>query len=390
MSFSPLPLSYCTNVHPGTTVATVLAGLREYTVPLQGNVGESIAAGLWLAAPVIDELRQTNGVRGFADSVRGLGLSCYTLNAFPYGDFHSTRVKEQVYLPDWSDPRRTRYTLDCAQVLAELLGDQTEGSLSTVPLGFKSLVPPLGFLEQTFEQILELARQLAELERRTGKTIRLAVEPEPLCVLETTEETIAWFRLLHGRAEEHGLLDAVQRHIGVCYDVCHQAVEFEDVTASIRALTAEGIRINKVHITCAIDLPNPGDNPAAREQLARYAEPRYLHQTFARWSDGRVASHLDLSAEFACAPPADWLKADRWRIHFHVPVHAERVGELGTTRSELKQALATVRELSYAPHLEVETYTWTVFPKGAAATSIPLVDGLTAEMRATQELLRPS
>jgi sugar phosphate isomerase/epimerase len=387
MPYSPLPLSYCTNVHPGTTVAAVLDGLREYTVPLQGNVGERIAAGLWLAAPVIEELKRNAGGRKFAEAVRGLGLACYTLNAFPYGDFHSARVKEQVYLPDWSDPRRTGYTLDCAELLAELLGDGTEGSLSTVPLGFKSLVPPLGFLEQTFEQVLEVARRLSELERRTGKTIRLAIEPEPLCVLETTEETVAYFRLLHGRAEEHGLLDAVQKHIGVCYDVCHQAVEFEDVTASIRLLSAEGIRINKVHITCAIDLPNPGGNSAAREQLARYAEQRYLHQSFAKWADGRVASQLDLTPELAKNPPADWLAADRWRIHFHVPVHAERVGELGTTRAELKQALAAVRELPYAPHLEVETYTWTVFPRGAEATSVPLVDGLTAEMLATRELL---
>lgn len=388
MSFSLLPLSYCTNVHPGTTVAAVLDGLRQYTVPLAGNVGETISAGLWLAAPVIDELQRSVGGRAFADSVRGLGLTCYTLNAFPFGDFHSDRVKEQVYLPDWSDVRRTRYTLACAEILAELLGDATEGSLSTVPLGFKSLVPPLGFLEQTFDQMLDVARQLSELERRTGKTIRLAIEPEPLCVLETTEETISYFRLLHGRAEERGLLDAVQRHIGVCYDVCHQAVEFEDVTESIRALSREGIRINKVHITCAIDLPQPGRNVAAREQLARYAEPRYLHQSFARWTDGRVASCLDLSPELAANPSSDWLAAERWRIHFHVPVHAERVGELGTTRAELRQALAAVRELDYAPHLEVETYTWTVFPRGAEATSVPLVDGLTAEMLATRELLR--
>ena len=389
MSFSQLPLSYCTNVHPGLTRDAVLDGLRQFTVPLQANCGGPIAAGLWLAAPVIkDLLAEAEGPRRFAEAVEKLGLSCHTLNAFPYGDFHSARVKEQVYLPDWSDPARTQYTLGCARVLAELLPSAGEGSLSTVPLGLKTLVPALGFLEAAIEQLLVVARGLAELERRTGKTIRLAIEPEPLCVLETTAETVAFFRLLHGRAEEFGLLDAVQRHLGVCYDVCHQSVEFEDVAASIRQLADEQIRINKVHITCAIDLPNPGRNVAARAALGRYAEPRYLHQTFAQWADGRVASHLDLSPELATAPTADWLTADRWRIHFHVPVHAERVGELETTRSDLRRALATVRLLDYAPHLEVETYTWTVFPQdGAEATSLPLVDGLTAEMLSTRALL---
>jgi sugar phosphate isomerase/epimerase len=389
MPFSNLPLSYCTNVHPGLTRDAVLDGLRQFTVPLQENCGGPIAAGLWLAAPVIESLlSQPEGPRRFSDAVAGLGLRCNTLNAFPYGDFHSARVKEQVYLPDWSDPARTRYTLGCAQVLAELLPPGGEGSLSTVPLGFKSLVPALGFLDAAIEQLLAVARELMELERRTGKTIRLAIEPEPLCVLETTAETVAFFRLLHGRAEEFGLLDAAQRHLGVCYDVCHQAVEFEDVAASIGLLADEQIRINKVHITCAIDLPNPGTNARARAELGRFAEPRYLHQTFAHWPDGRVASQLDLSPELAATPPDGWLAADRWRIHFHVPVHVERVGELETTRGDLRRALQAVRQLDYAPHLEVETYTWTVFPPdGAEVTSLPLVDGLTAEMLATRALL---
>ena len=32
----------------------------------------------------------------------------FTLNGFPYGAFHATRVKEHVYLPDWRDRRRLR------------------------------------------------------------------------------------------------------------------------------------------------------------------------------------------------------------------------------------------------------------------------------------------
>lgn len=392
MSFSPLPLSYCTNVHPGTTLAAVEAGLDQFTVPLRDAVasGGHVAAGLWLAAPVIRELtgeEQPDAIPAFANRLADRGLTCHTLNAFPFGDFHSARVKEQVYVPDWTEPRRTEYTLGCARVLAALLPEGGEGSISTVPLGFKALVPGMGFLEGCFEQLLRTAQGLAELERRTGRCIRLAIEPEPLCVLETTAETVEFFRLLAGRSEEWGLFDAVRRHIGVCYDVCHQSVEFEDVAASIAALAHDEIRINKVHITNALQLRNPATNLAGREALARYAEPRYLHQTF-----GRIASNVshvvDLTPEFALTPPEQWLAADLWRIHFHVPIHADTLGPLETTREDLQRALAAVRQLPYAPHLEVETYTWSVFPReGVPVTQTPLVEGLSREIEATRRML---
>ena len=59
MTISPLPLSYCTNVHPGRTVAEVEDGLDRFTLPIKTNFGSDLAAGLWLAAPVIHELEQS-------------------------------------------------------------------------------------------------------------------------------------------------------------------------------------------------------------------------------------------------------------------------------------------------------------------------------------------
>ena len=167
------------------------------------------------------------------------------------------------------------------------------------------------------------------------------------------------------------MLDAVNKYIGVCYDVCHQSVEFEDVAESIATLERESIRINKVHITCALQLTLPEENAVAREALAHFVEPRYLHQTFAKTATGVVRSVLDLTA-------------DCWRVHFHVPVNAERIGPLETTREDLKLALAAVHKLAYLPHLEVETYTWNVLP---GADKPDLVTGLAMELAATRTLL---
>lgn len=385
MTISSLPLSYCTNVHPGRSVAEVEDGLDRFTLPIKAGYGHDLAAGLWLAAPVIQELTASpDAVRRFGEGLARRGLTCYTLNAFPYGDFHSARVKENVYLPDWTQPNRLQYTVGCAQVLAALLPDGAEGSISTVPLGFKPFEHPSDFADRCADQLIELARQLHRLNVETGKVIRLAIEPEPFCVIETTDETLQFFSQLRERAADAGALDVVNSHLGVCYDVCHQAVEFEDVAASIRSLTAAQIRINKVHITCAIEIANPGTNAAARTALARYVEPRYLHQTFARTKSGTIVRQVDLDEPLASTPPADFRDAPMWRVHFHVPVDSEHLGPLGTTRGELKKALAVIPELDYAPHLEVETYTWEVLPGGGTPN---IVEGFTRELLATRKLL---
>lgn len=380
MSLSPLPLSYCTNVHPGRTLAEVEAGLDRYTVPVQKALGRAVGAGLWFAAPVAHELiTSAERFEGFAERLRARGLTCYTLNAFPYGDFHKARVKEQVYLPDWSGAGRMKYTVECAAILGSLLPADAEGSISTLPLAFKPFAHDAAFLDACILHLLDVVGALDLTRHRTGKTIRLAIEPEPFCLLETTAETIGLFDKLWQAAARHGWEEIARRHVGVCYDVCHQAVEFEDAAESIRALDAAGIRINKVQISCALEMADP----AGREALRPYIEPRYLHQTMARGKDGRIARAVDLNEALLTDPPAEFAAASPWRVHFHVPVSAERMGTIGTTRHVLRPALQAIAALDYAPHLEVETYTWDVLP----GAQVDLVAGLTEELRATQALI---
>jgi hypothetical protein len=383
MSLSPLPLSYCTNVHPGRSVAQVMDGLDRYTVRVQQALGHSLAAGLWLAKPVVSELLATpDGVRRFASELAQRGLTCHTLNAFPFGDFHSARVKENVYLPDWSTAQRLQYTLDCASVLAELLPAGVEGTISTVPLGFKALARE-GLMQAAIARVLECARGLHQLHAQSGKLVRLAIEPEPLCIIETTDEAIRFFKELWKQAGD--AIEVVRAHIGLCYDVCHQAVEFEDVAASIASLDSASVRINKVHISCALELTEPASNREGRAALKPYVEERYLHQTIARTGEGKILRVADLNEKLIDRPDADFLAAHAWRIHFHVPVHAQRLGALATTQADLKKALIAVRDLDYSPHLEVETYTWEVLPDACQAD---LAEGLTREMAATEQMLK--
>ena len=259
MSISSLPLSYCTNVHPGRTVDEVLAGINTYTSEAVRTFNRPLAAGLWLARSVVTELLESEAkMEQLGQTLWQHDLSCYTLNTFPYGNFHSDRVKENVYLPDWASSDRVRYTLDCANVLAQLLPKSAEGSLSTVPLGGRMNPVNDSFADACFGNVLHVAEQLAALSETTGRKIRLAIEPEPLCHLSSIpDDVIPWFSRLYEQARAAGQFELVQEYIGLCLDVCHQAVEFEDLADSINLLEANSIRINKLHITNAVELKDP-------------------------------------------------------------------------------------------------------------------------------------
>ena len=378
------PLSYCTNVHPCRSREDLEKIISQEARSVQEQCGFDIGIGLWLPEVVMSEVAQDETVtRSITRLLADRGLQCYSLNAFPFGDFHSERVKEKVYLPDWSDTRRLEYTRMCSDFLAGILTGEDEGSISTLPLAYKQAAQTTEFYKRAIDQLMQLARDLDRLRHKTGKTIRLAIEPEPYCLLETTAETIQFFERLWDAADKAGIGGLVRQHIGVCYDVCHQAVEFENASVAIRELAAADIRINKVQISCAIELNKPSDEKA-RKALATFAEQRYLHQTFARHSDGRVISHTDLSQELALDPPSDWQQAEKWRVHFHVPVDADDLGPLGTTRPELIRALHAIGQLPYEPHLEVETYTWPVLP-GVASGDV--IAGMARELIATRNLL---
>ncbi len=389
MTFSTLPLSYCTNVHPGRTVDEVIDGLTQYTAEVRRQLDVPMAAGLWLSRPVVTELLEgASKLERLAQTLWQHDLCCYTLNAFPYGDFHEERVKENVYLPDWASNERLRYTKDCATILAQLLPAGAEGSISTVPLGGKMNPTGADFHATCFKNLIHMARFLKELQQETGRTIRLAVEPEPMCIISSVvQDAVPQFRSLFEMADALGCERDVREYIGICLDVCHQAVEFELLPQTIDQLIDAGIRLNKIHMTNAVELRNPSTNTAGRQALADFVEPRYLHQTYAKMKDGSVQQRLDLTLEdLQKNPPDEFLQADVWRVHFHVPVYADQIGPLHTTRSDLKAALQRVKSMTYSPHLEVETYTWPVMPDHDAADT-DLTAQITQELRSAYDLL---
>ncbi|MGW8360038.1 metabolite traffic protein EboE [Streptomyces wedmorensis] len=366
-------LGYCTNVHPAEDLDGILAQLDTYALPVRERLDEPVLnIGLWLAHQVAAALAADAGLTlRLRDELTARGLEVVTLNGFPYGGFHRPVVKHAVYRPDWTSPERRRYTANLAHVLAGLLPDDVgEGTISTLPLGWRAHWQP-HHLELAGRQIGRLGEELARLHQLTGRTVRVAFEPEPGCLVETTGDAVRY------------LSDLDPRHFGLCLDICHLAVAFETPKEALDRLAGAGIPVVKAQISCALHAEDPAD-PATRAALAAFAEPRFLHQTR---REGRPARGTDDVPE-ALTGPAALATGSPWRTHFHIPVHADPVPPLTSTRPVLRSALAALLHTEHpvTRHLETETYTWSVLPE-PPHDSAGLAAGIAAELEWTRREL---
>lgn len=366
-------MSYSTLVHPGDNWELMSQSLQTYVPKVKARVSPNQPFGLSLrlAAPSAEMLVKDKSAR---DALKRFlaenDMYLYTVNAFPYGAFKDTIVKEQVYEPDWRTEERTQYTINVADILADVAPNDLAPSIQSAPLGFKPRVTGPDVVDSYTEHVLRVVAHLVGIEQRTGKTVTLGLEPEPHCFLETTDETIEYFKnhLYGGRAAERlaklaslpisDAIGALRRHLGIVFDIGHQAVGFEDIPLSLQKLVDAGVPILKLQEVAAMHMPQVTDQTI--EALQRFAKTVYLSQTVQK-KDGKITKFLNLEDAFAAR------KADpgprEWRTHFHVPVFLDDLGgAFGTTRFALEQALKMHKEKPLSGQLEIETYTWDVLP----------------------------
>jgi sugar phosphate isomerase/epimerase len=362
-------LTYCSNIHPGEGWGDVLANIESHARAVKAAVspGTPFPLGLRISAEAAFAIDAHEAER-FREWCASEGFDVPTLNGFPHGRFHGAGVKEKVYLPDWRSEERVSYTRRLAELLTAWLplrGPGAAGSISTVPIAFRAhwSEPDRALVRENLIAALEA---LARLRDASGHEIVLALEPEPRCLLETTDEAVAFFAGLALPASLAPLL-------GLCFDCCHQAVEFEDPARALSALSAAGIRIGKVQVSSALRAKR-----AEFGALAAFDEPTYLHQVVARDDAGALARFDDLPA-FLTLPREALARFEECRVHFHVPIFAERAEGCGTTRSFLEQALPL---LPPGTPLEVETYSWNVLPAAARAGSV--AESIVRELRWAQ------
>ena len=359
-------LGYCTNVHSGTDMATIRSRLLEFAVPLASALpaGETLGVGLWLPFSAAKELGTGDQAEEFGRWLANHRLNPFTMNGFPYDNFHLPVVKHAVYKPTWAESSRLDYTVLLARILVVLQSvngspETKVASISTLPIGWPSPNSEKQ-IEEAGKNLRKLSAELASIEKQTGRRTTVAIEPEPGCLFDRGEHVIDFF-------ERHLPDPNHRRYISVCHDICHSAVMFEEQADVLLRYAQAGVSVGKVQVSSAIDVPLSKLTKEMREgavvQLTQFAEDRYLHQTGCLNTAGEFRLVEDLPL-WLSAPES--LNDDHLRIHFHVPIFLERFGHLETTRSEIERCVRAMQSEGapeFTGHWEVETYAWTVMPE---------------------------
>jgi hypothetical protein len=377
-------LAYSTNVHRGETWHETFDSLKNYSLAVREKIcpKKPFAIGLRLSNQAALELSERKTLSQFQRWLEKNDCYVFTINGFPYGNFHGAQVKEQVYRPDWTSPDRLNYTNLLFELLSRLLPDGIEGSVSTVPGSFKS------FLRTNTDEQISLIRKniwscvehISHISEKSKRKLHLGLEPEPLCYLENSVEAISFFEQLRAGHKNDPRLD---EHLGVNYDCCHFAVEFEQPKIALAAFQNAGIKISKIHLSSALKA-----DPTRRKTLIalkKFADGVYLHQVIARGKNGAKKLMRDLPAALAEQWKLELGKHKRyknffseWRIHFHVPLHAPAIPPFENTNDHLLGILDLLaKNPKICSHLEMETYTWEVLPPELKSQSV--VEQLVAE-----------
>lgn len=384
-----MTLGYCTNIHPAETWSETLRALETYVLTVRDKLIENgdqsaerdFPIGLRLSAIAAAELLSSDNLAKFKDWLSENRSYVFTINGFPYGSFHSTRVKEKVFQPDWTSPDRVEYTQNLFKILAEIAPQSIGGSVSTLPGSHKSFSADEAIIR---ENLINLAFFIEDLSQKHQIDLHLGLEPEPLGHFENTSESLAFFERLHLQAKSP---TTITEHIGLNFDSCHFAIEFDDAEPSLEAISSlAGIRLSKVHLSNALSL-DPAD-PVAVEAIRSFEEPTYFHQVIAQHTDGSLLRFPDLpiflsAIDCGKIKPTELAQA---RVHFHIPLDTQPAAPLGSTHSHVAETLAwCTKNPTACSHFEIETYTWGVLPK---ALQRPVEEQIAAEYHWVLEKLR--
>jgi hypothetical protein len=394
-------LTYCTNIHPGENWPAHFAALKQNfpSIKQQVSPDQPMGIGLRLSNVASEELDNPESIAELKQWLADNNAYVFTMNGFPYGEFHHTVVKDQVHAPDWTTDLRVNYTLRMFRILAQLMPAGMDAGISTSPLSYRHWYKTVDGLQKAAvtatNNIITVAEGLIKTYRETGVVMHLDIEPEPDGVLETGGEFIQWYesfllptgidrvsKTFNISADEAEKL--IKQHITLCYDVCHFAIGYEAHQRVIDELEAKGIKVGKIQISAALKA-NLSEDGTSRQELKeafeRFDEPTYLHQVVARIPGGNVIRYADLPEALV---DIENPLAKEWRAHFHVPIFTEDYGLVQSTQSDIVEVLKIQKAKPFTNHLEAETYTWTVLPD---EKKLPIGDSIARELNWVKEQL---
>jgi sugar-specific transcriptional regulator TrmB len=387
-------LTYCSNIHAGESWGDIFGNLRRHTTQIRDRLNaDSLGIGLRISNVASIELLKKDTLSQFKKWLDRKNMYVCILNGFPYGDFNKGAiVKDRVHAPDWTNSDRLVYTKRLFDILSQLLPDGIDGGVSSSPISYRHWHPDEDSLRQAkkiaSERLAELIVHLIELKQKTRQSLHLDMEVEPDGIIETSEEFIEFF-------DEYMLKEGIQyivnklncssdeaersirEHFQLCYDVCHFAVEFEKPKDVLSKILNANVRIGRMQISAALrsgSIDTERDQELIKNELSKFDESSYLHQTVIQSRQGRLHKFRDLRPALDALDYRQHLEV---RTHFHVPVFINAYGTLSSTQADITEALALWKDARFTNHLEIETYTWDVLPSDLQTN---MVAGITREL----------
>lgn len=369
-----LHLTYCTNIHPGQDWKSTFESIQKHVPGIKEEVStaEPFGLGLRLSNKASEELENGDNMANFQEWLAENDVYVFTMNGFPYGNFHDERVKDMVHAPDWTTNERFIYTKRLFKQLSALLPNGLNGGISTSPITYKywhkTEQETIAAFETGAKHMIQVADYLLELEKTTGKYMHLDIEPEPDGLLENSDEVLHFFsayllaigvpfftsKLGLNEMEAEAL---IKRYITVCYDICHFSLAYEEPIDTFSKFKKNNIRIGKIQVSAALKIIFDGENnESIWNELSKFNEPTYLHQVTEKIGD-TVKTYSDLPEILEKKAAHKELRA-----HYHVPLFLEKYGTLYSTQDHILKALDYIKENPVTEHLEIETYTWDVLP----------------------------
>ncbi len=388
-------LTYCTNIHAGKNWAEDFEILKQNLPVIKRSIAPDQALGIGLRVSEAASLQLIHplALTEFKQWLKANNAYVFTINGFPYGDFHHTVVKENVHRPDWTTTARKDYTIRLFKILEALLPPDMDGGISTSPLTYRhwfaSTAQAAEAKDSATLNIIEVLKELHSIYEEKGILMHLDVEPEPDGMLETGEEYISWFEEDLLRLGVPALISSlglsaaaaaasIKRHLCLCYDVCHFSIGYENHAAVLKKLREKGLRVGKIQISAALKASlsgSPDEKLQIKGAFGKFNESTYLHQVVAKKSDSSLIRYPDLPQALDDFDHAD---VEQWRAHFHVPISLKDIGLLESTQSDILELLQLQKEQSFTNHLEVETYTWEVLPE---SIKLPISQSIINELK---------
>jgi hypothetical protein len=155
----------------------------------------------------------------------------------------------------------------------------------------------------------------------------------------------------------------IRKHIGICFDLCHAAVEFEDATGIIQKILSSNILVPKIQISNSLNITSV--NTETVQGLLEFEDGVYLHQVVEKVGQklNRYKDIKEAVSSYHLRSKEKDMDNHEWRVHFHVPIFLESLSIFHTTQQFIRDILMAHSRHAITQHLEVETYAWSVLPK---------------------------